>query len=263
MKIHFANVYGCTVDNFITHSVPYAIVEDGEEELALSGGWYRLYWDKQREDQQVWGQAREARIVMSDFKWNRTPRKILRKNKGKLTYRVARMKDLSQGEVFSLKIIFYKYLHARRFAEGADLEVVEGYQEHFDQYVGSPRENRRVFTYFYEGKLIAFSCFEEYPRAYFGSQFAWDFKNPELSLGLLQVNLLCSLARKENKDYVYLGLAYGRICSYKSRFKGFEFWTGREWSQDKNRYLELLERDDKVKDLDDLEKIQDSMYEEI
>ena len=44
---------------------------------------------------------------------------------------------------------------------------------------------------------------------------------------------------------------------------GFEFWTGREWSQDKNRYLELLERDDKVKDLDDLEKIQDSMYEEI
>ena len=263
MKIHFANVYGNTVDYFLTHSVPYAITEDGEEELALSQGWYRLHWGDQKDNRKVWGQAREARVDVSDFKWNRTPRKILKKHKNKLTYTVAHIKDLSCDQIFSLKIIFYKYLHARRFAEGADLEVVQGYQEHFEQYIAYPRGNRRVFMYYYESKLIAFSCFEEYPNSYFGSQFAWDFKNPELSLGLLQVNLLCALAIEEGKNYVYLGMAYGRICSYKSRFKGFEFWTGKEWSRDKDAYLEILKRDDGVKNLDDLEEVQDSMYKEI
>ena len=263
MKIHFANVYGNTVEQFITHSVPYAIVEDGEEELALSQGWYRLYWKHQKDNEQVWGQARQVRVRVDESCWNRTPRKIYKKNKNKLTHKECYVKDLSDEEIFSLKHVFYRYLYVKKYTAGADLETVESYQEHFDYYVGARMQNRRVFMYFYEGRLIAFSCFEEYPKSFFGSQFAWDYRNPELSLGLMQINILCSLAKKENKDYVYLGMSYGSICSYKSRFKGFEYWTGKEWSRDAARYQKELERDDGVKDLDDLELAQDSMYDDL
>ena len=45
MKIYFANVYGETVKHDIQLTVPYALVESGEESLALSQGFYKTYWD--------------------------------------------------------------------------------------------------------------------------------------------------------------------------------------------------------------------------
>jgi hypothetical protein len=61
-------------------------------------------------------------------------------------------------------------------------------------------------------------------------------------------------------DYLYLGPGYEKGSVYKSRFPGFEWWTGEVWSLDTVAYTSLCERDTKVRgevDMSTLEKLFD------
>ena len=64
------------------------------------------------------------------------------------------------------------------------------------------------------------------------------------------------------KKYYYLGMSYGKECSYKKRFHGFEFWTGKEWKTNRKEYERMCLNDSKVKSFADLERLSDSyLYE--
>ena len=56
------------------------------------------------------------------------------------------------------------------------------------------------------------------------------------------------------EKYSYVCPGYEKTCIWKSRFPGFEFWTGMEWSKDKELYKKLCERDSDLIELDELAK---------
>ena len=97
----------------------------------------------------------------------------------------------------------------------------------------------------------------------FSTQFAWDYENPKLYLGKYANLAEIDYCIENNKDFMYLGLGYERSCLYKADYKGFEFWTGQEWSNDTEHYKWLCERDstiEKTKDLDKIKRYDDKNF---
>jgi hypothetical protein len=60
----------------------------------------------------------------------------------------------------------------------------------------------------------------------------------------------------------YMGSGYETSSEYKAKYKGFEWWTGTEWSTNKRLYKRLCRRDSKLSDfsaLGNLSLIQDNL----
>lgn len=77
-----------------------------------------------------------------------------------------------------------------------------------------------VIGYYDNSALVAFSLIFDYKSAnsVFAEQFAWDYKNPKLRLGIRSLQSECARYKKLGYDYLYLGEA----DDYKKKFDGFE-----------------------------------------
>lgn len=76
-----------------------------------------------------------------------------------------------------------------------------------------------VIGYFYEEELIAWSLIARYDRENIeGIQFAWDYKIPELRLGIESLKHECAYYKQSGYVYFYLGEA----TEYKSFLSGYE-----------------------------------------
>ena len=64
-----------------------------------------------------------------------------------------------------------------------------------------------------------------------------------------------------NLKYLYLGPSYETHAKYKSSFPGFEFWTGRKWCTDKEKYIDLLAKDEKINSIKNLTDSYDSFFD--
>jgi hypothetical protein len=65
---------------------------------------------------------------------------------------------------------------------------------------------------------------------------------------------------KENYKNYYFSYSYENSSAYKSKYDGFEFWTGRKWCNDKKIYKELCANDSNIKSLADLNESQDKYF---
>jgi hypothetical protein len=52
--------------------------------------------------------------------------------------------------------------------------------------------------------------------------------------------------------YFYMGSGYELSSEYKANYRGFEWWTGAEWSTNKKHYRRLCKRDSRIETLRDL-----------
>ena len=52
--------------------------------------------------------------------------------------------------------------------------------------------------------------------------------------------------------YFYMGSGYEQSSEYKANYRGFEWWTGTEWSTNKKQYRRLCKRDSSIESLRDL-----------
>ena len=76
-----------------------------------------------------------------------------------------------------------------------------------------------VFGYYDEDKLVAFSLMFRYNSKNVAAlQFAWDYENPKLRLGINSLKWECATYKEQGYDYIYLGDA----DEYKKYFDGFE-----------------------------------------
>ena len=79
--------------------------------------------------------------------------------------------------------------------------------------------NNDVLGYFYNNKLVAFSLMHRYnDKNVEALQFAWDYANPELHLGIASLRNECAYYKQQGFDYLYLGGA----DEYKRQIDGFE-----------------------------------------
>ena len=78
----------------------------------------------------------------------------------------------------------------------------------------------KVMVYYDDGKFVAFSLLYELDKHNVEAlQFAWDYGNPKLRLGVVSLENECHWAKANGYKYLYLG----QDDRYKSQFKG---WVG-------------------------------------
>ena len=83
----------------------------------------------------------------------------------------------------------------------------------------------KVMGYYHEGNFVAFSLLYELDKHNLEAiQFAWDYKNPKLRLGVLSLENECDWAQTNGYKYLYLGRddIFNNPNNYKSKFKGYE-----------------------------------------
>ena len=119
-------------------------------------------------------------------------------------------KILERPNIDALNKIQYQYCKYKKFKSVVPV---------FDGEYKDP--NIDVIGYYHNKKLVAFSLMRHIYKdkknieAY---QFAWDYENPELKLGLKSLENECALYKSKGYRYIYLGEAN----HYKTKFDGFE-----------------------------------------
>lgn len=87
-------------------------------------------------------------------------------------------------------------------------------------------DKNEVYGYYNKDeKLVAFSLLRCYNKKNVEAvQFAWDYENPGLRLGIRSLKNECAIYKKRGFDYLYLGQA----DDYKAKIDGFEILGGRK-----------------------------------
>jgi hypothetical protein len=79
--------------------------------------------------------------------------------------------------------------------------------------------NNDIIGYYDLDQLVGFSILRRYDNENAEAiQFAWDYKNPKLSLGISSLKSECAYYKQLGFKYLYLGGA----DEYKSKIDGFE-----------------------------------------
>ena len=115
---------------------------------------------------------------------------------------------LSTPNIIQLNEIYKKYCRYKKFASVMPL---------FDNHYKNPIAE--IIGYTDNNNLVAFSLTtildEENCE---GTQFAWDYENPELYLGIESLKNECAIYKARGVKYYYLGTA----DKYKEQIDGYE-----------------------------------------
>ena len=107
-----------------------------------------------------------------------------------------------------LQKIYYEYCKHKKFKSVMPI---------FDSEFTDPKNE--VIGYFDNNVLVAFSLLRLFDNENLEAvQFAWDYKNPKLRLGINSLQTECALYKQRGYKYLYLGGA----DEYKSKIDGFE-----------------------------------------
>lgn len=111
-------------------------------------------------------------------------------------------------DINELNTIYQKYCKHKNFSSVMPIFDIQYYDEHTD-----------VIGYFDRNKLVAFSLIRVYDKDNVEAlQFAWDYAEPKLRLGIESLKNECALYKARGFSYLYLGFA----DDYKSQLDGFE-----------------------------------------
>jgi arginyl-tRNA--protein-N-Asp/Glu arginylyltransferase len=218
MKVCFDHIegFGKVKDIDFIYSNPYGVLEHEESAAdALKSGW--IPWG------QYWYNLRSVRIDLKLYQPTETVKKLSKK----ITYLSGNLET---------KLDVY-------------LELYESYCKHhgFERNIEWDNfKDCKVIEYHFEEKLAGISLYKIIENQFVAMQFIWNYADPKLSLGNIAQMIECKLAKLNGCHHVYILGGYEHCCIYKSSFRGFEFWTGKEWSQDVELYKALTMRDEKA-----------------
>jgi arginyl-tRNA--protein-N-Asp/Glu arginylyltransferase len=224
MKIIYDHTHGFGKmrDQSYIYAPVGALVEEKEYNEALETGWCPL-------TKNLWFQTRSTRISIKDY----LPKKDLINKSKKVRSFFGISLDDQRKKIF--QEIFDKYINHKKFKS----------QDYSLQDIINT-SNGHVY-YAERNKVIGFCFFKLLENNIFAVEFAWDYENPKLSLGKLNIHFLCNYAKMKKYNNVYMSSGYESCSIYKSDYQGFEWWTGLKWSKDVEHYRRLCYSDDKVK----------------
>jgi hypothetical protein len=111
-------------------------------------------------------------------------------------------------DINQLNSIYRDYCQHKRFASVMPI---------FDSRYTDPMTD--VIGYYDENRLAAFSLIRRYDhKNALCDQFAWDYANPKLRLGIETLKTECAIYKARGFEYLYLEQAH----LYKSEIAGFE-----------------------------------------
>jgi arginyl-tRNA--protein-N-Asp/Glu arginylyltransferase len=128
---------------------------------------------------------------------------------GKVTYKqLDSARLIPNPDPIELRPIFKKYCEYKQFTSVEPMWNCEFTWDHND-----------VIGYYDSTKLVAWSVVTKYNKDdVYSVQFAWDYVDPGLRLGVKSIEHECAYYKNLGYKYYYLGEAH----KYKENFQGFE-----------------------------------------
>ena len=241
MKLFFDHVCGQQANTDFIHTLVSATFLESEQDMALDNGWcpsniwYSANTNFKKDNKIIWYQSRQSRINLSKYKKSKSERRLRNKvfDHG-VSYKLTKCPDFDL--LYNIYIKYIKY---------------KNYKDHMSKssFLDSYNNSESYFIIYDD---IAFSIVEICSKSLISYQFCWDYGNPDLSLGKFSTYIEIDFALNNNLQNVYLGPSYESNSIYKSHYRGFEFWTGRKWSDDKEAFKYLLDRDSKLNSVDEI-----------
>jgi len=218
LKIIIEQIYG-SQEGFDLHLQKLRLdLEDSKESDALERGW--CIFDK------IWYLSRSTRIDLSFYS---EPKQI----KG---YTFEYVEDMSNfDDIMRVNKDFLAY---------------KGFPSIYDLQTDLDRTSWLLCKK--EGKLCAFTKFNQYDGGLESNLTAWDYSEPQTRIGAKIVNFEIQVAKDKGYKYLYIGPGCGKSAKYKCLFPGFQWWNGMEWTTDKTLYKYLCDRDDSIETLKEL-----------
>jgi hypothetical protein len=129
---------------------------------------------------------------------------------------------LDDALFITISDIYKKYIQYKKFHE-------KDYEEESEIFEKEDYIDWKYFIYYYKDKPVAFTELKVFDSKHvLTGQFSYGYEKSNI---------------------------------YKSRFDGFEFWTGKSWIDNKLTYKKLCEYDTEVETLSDLNKYQRKYFE--
>lgn len=225
MDIEFNHKFGLLEHHDLQHyTVTGRNAKVDEYDDLLAQGWLM----HQRNGEQLWYQSRSTRCNLSNATYSQ------------FTDNQFNIGDYHQQK-HHLKQIYLSYCQYK------------GYNNLFSEEAENWLSIDMLFEYYHQKEFVAWSKIRTYsPRSAETVLFAWDYQNPDAHIGINSLHHELAWAKHNGYQYVYMGQGYELGCLYKAKIQGFEWWTGKEWSQDTQAYKRACRRDHKIKTVADL-----------
>jgi len=241
MKIVFDHKFGVQEKQHLEHySATLVDVEDDDIDIALETGWLTDLLGPKETDVK-WYQCRSTRCDLSKFN-SKDP--LIQEGNDDGHDNILHYKfdaDISQD---TLENIYLNYCNHHKYKDFFHGEV--------DNWIRSDYK----MVYYYNHKPVAWSKLRMYSEdALETVLFCWNYDDPEERVGHKSLLHELAWAKENGFKHVYMGPGYENGSVYKAHIDGFEWWTGKEWSTDKNAYIKLCERDSTIKTIKDLSNI--------
>lgn len=199
--------------------------EDFRIESFWEAGWFSENFRLRLLDLDIhdgrWNRIFQTRYKLSEFKFTKSLRRVLNKNKDLKTV-------IRPFEVTPEKSALFD-IHRRMHLARTPRKTLS---EYFQNVTGS-FANRQEVCIFKDEKLIACSIFEEAAGALFSNAAFWDPNEAARSLGTLTLLAEVQHALSKGIGFNYFGIfnAQNPGYYYKTRFGGFELydWDNERW----------------------------------
>ena len=239
MELIFDHTLGKQENQDLVVCRPLAYVDWGEEVEALDTGWLAL--DHPVLGKEVFYQSRSTRIDVNRYEPRYKSHKWQGDDIGLKIIDASEMVHL-----LGLPHIYKQYMKRKKFK--MDYNPFAHYHKR-DQfmifYTGKP-DNILGFT-----KQKKYAYQEDYPTID-------DIGAPDLAglesvihantvpISDITLDLELTWAKENMIGNFYMGSGYEKSSEYKANYKGFEWWTGTEWSKNKRLYRRLCKRDSQL-----------------
>ena len=225
---------------------PMAVVEHDEEEEALDHGWLAL--DHPVVDREVFYQSRSTRINLDLYR----PRYKRHEYNGQdIGIKIIDASEMVK--LLGLPHIYRQYMERKNF--GVDYDPFTHYH---------PRDQFMIFYLGTADNIVGFTKQKKYryPDENYSTIDSYDSKDlagiesvihaNTIPISDITLDLEIDWAQNNYVAYFYMGSGYETSSEYKANYRGFEWWTGTEWSTNKKQYRRLCRRDSKIETLKDL-----------
>lgn len=197
-------------------------LEDSKEVEAVQQGWLI--------NEGSWYNCRSTRIALAEYS---KPQKIS-------GYSFSYHESLTSDEFNGVEQSYQAFLDYKGFNKLYNL---------------IPEDPRTSWLLCRSDRVHAFTMFTEYDGALESNLTAWDYSEMKKSIGKHIIGYEVEIARQKGLEHLYIGPGYGKSAIYKAYLKGFQWWTGMEWSTDRDKYISLCERDDTIATIEDLSNL--------
>ena len=203
----------------------FAMELDHEEmNYYLSHGWRKFGWYYFRPACENCSACIPLRVMVNQFKYSRSQRKVLNKNKD-TEMKVCHLEY--RDEIYEL---YKKHSHERFKQPTAKQDFIETH--FFPSCPGLQTE------YYVDGKLVAVGFLDHSSQALSSVYFVYDTDYSRLSLGTYSALKEIELTQKMNLNYYYLGywIAENQSMAYKNRYYPHQLynWETMEWHKVEN-----------------------------